>query len=223
MEAGCRSSAIARRRKPAHRRLLATGLTFLVGVIMGTTAVGVVAGAPVADTARPASPAVYFDQCGIENAEKCELRRTDETLTGSQPVPNVPDWYGGCGLLGALSCGLQVSADGTTAVVLSDVSSHPGGFYDKAILRLIVTDMRTGQTRTLPASISREAEKHLWFLSPDGQEIALLARSGLYIQGLTSGSRPKLLHTGFTPQSAAWYPDGSRLLVAGPSSREPSG
>jgi hypothetical protein len=162
---------------------------------------------------------VYSIDCGLAGKDKCELRTMSEGLTGSEPVATLPAWYPECGPDAGYPSA-TVSEDGSTAVTLEDISAVPGGFDDTPICRLVVTNLASGERRVLPAyspALLSSIKAHGWTISPNGQDIAIAAAAGVYIQNVQSGGPPQLLRTGFTPQSFGWYPAGTRLLIAGPS------
>jgi hypothetical protein len=169
--------------------------------------------------AQVATRSLYYVHCGLAGQHTCELRTMSESLSGSEPVSALAAWSPECGPDAGYPS-TTVSEDGSTAVTLEDISAVPGGFDDTPICRLVVTNLASGERRVLPAYapvLLSSIKAHGWTISPNGQAIAIAGAAGVYIQNVQSGGPPQLLRTGFTPQSVGWYPDGTRLLIAGPS------
>jgi hypothetical protein len=162
---------------------------------------------------------VYYTSCGLEDKPgKCELRVMPENLAGSRPVSALPAWYAECGPNAGYPA-TTVAEDGTTAVTLEDISKEPGVDGDTAICRLAVTNLATGESHVLPAyslQLLDSIKARGWTISPNGQDITIIADNGVDVQNVQTMTPPHLLRTGFTPQGVGWYPDSTRLLVAGP-------
>jgi hypothetical protein len=190
----------------------ATRVCTLVGFVAILACAGRIADAAAQAPVR----AVYYTNCGLEDKpDKCELRTMPESLASSAPVSALPAWYTECGPDEPDPL-TTVSEDGTTAVTLEDRSSTPGAYGDTRICRLVVTNLATGENHVLPAYTPRLLESIIsngWTISPNGQDIAIDATDGVYIQNVQTAAPPQLLRTGFKTGGIGWYPESTRLLI----------
>ncbi len=202
-----------------HRRIrnvaviAAAALVAVVGFGLGSLP------SSASSATSPAVRLLYYQYCGVEGKPgQCDLRTTSETFSGNEVVANVKPWWGNCGP-GNGHASETISADGTTAVVLANLSSNPASELNP-VCRIIVTSLVTGESRMLPAysgGVLKDIQANGWSLSPSGEYIAISGRGGVYIQNVAAGTAPKLLRTGFLVSGVGWYPDALHLLVDGPA------
>jgi hypothetical protein len=201
--------------RPSVRGLMMVVVT-MATLAMCLTAAKSVTGA----SAQPSARKVYFTYCGVKQMEGCELRTTTESLEGSEPVSALPAWSDECGP-GNSNPSTTVSEDGGTAVTLEAIGKAPGKYGEVSVCRLVVTNLVGGEQRVLPpypSSLMRSIKAEGWSVSPNGQYMAISARSGVYLQDIQTATQPRLLRTGFwdTDGGIGWYADSSRLLIDGP-------
>jgi hypothetical protein len=222
-----------RRRQARQQRRLRVAVALVLGVGLLAPVASAsrpvtrhrIALGPSATTSQQPTREVYYVACGLEHRpSKCQLRTMSEALVGDQVVSTVPAWFDECGPSGNYSSA-TISADGTTAVTLEDISKAPGSFGDKPICRLVATDLSTSESHILPAysaTVLKSIEASGWCISPNGKYIAIDGKSGIYIQDVQAATPPKLLHINVgwgvvnVGSGVAWVGE-SRLIVDGPA------